>query len=360
MRDTFLTPAARPDVAPTNPPPAGSQAAPEFPICYRLAADRRLLDGRCDVTGCGHRYAAPGEAASGLVTHDIPPCLMGLQHHTIVGYDGIRRVALMVTPEGGGDFRDQVWEVMSTTRAILRQQGEPMALTMQTVFVNDAANVPVARRIFEAYYGERMPLTLFVVQPPCDGRGLAIEAWAISTRTARVELRGPFLVTVEHDGLRWIHAASGSFREAHRTAYDQTTDVFEGLRAMLAEAGASFEDVVRIWLYQGGITDSEAGTERYRELNRARTDFFAGIPFHSRPLRRGGDGRAIYPASTGIGTQGRGLVATCLALQTERPDVHLLPLENPLQTSSFDYPEQYSVKTPEVLASHGAARSATT
>lgn len=324
-----------------------SQSSPELPICYRLAADRHLLDGGCAVTGCSHRYASRGEATSGLVDHDIPPCLLGLQHHTVVGYDGIRRVALMVTPEGGGDFRDQVWEVMSTIRAILRQQNEPMALTVQTVFINEAANVPLARRLFEAYYGEHMPLTLFVVQPPCDGRGLAIEAWAISTRTARVEHRGPFLVTVEHDGLRWIHAASGSFREKKRTAYDQTADVFEGLRAMLAEAGASFEDVARAWLYQGGITDIEGNTERYRELNRARADFFAGIPFHSRRLWHGGDGRAIYPASTGIGTEGHGLVATCLALKTERTDVELLPLENPLQTPSFDYPEHYSAKAPK-------------
>ena len=36
-----------------------------------------------------------------------------------------------------------------------------------------------------------------------------------------------------------------------------------------------------------------------------------------------------------------------MALQTERDDVELLPLENPLQTPSFDYPESYSPKTPK-------------
>ncbi len=324
-----------------------SSNTPENPICYRLMPDRELLDGKCEVAGCMQRFAAPGEATSGHVAHDIPPCLLGGQHHTLVGYDGVKRVALMVTPGGGGDFRDQTWEAMSTIRAILRQQNEPMALTVQTVFVDSAANVPVARRMFEAYHGEHMPLTVFVVQPPCDGRGLAIEAWAISTRTTQVEYHGPQLVTVSHDGLRWIHAAAGSLRQGGRSAYEQAVDAFVAMEAVLEQAGASFQDVVRTWLYQGGITDVEDGVERYRELNRARTDFFANLPFHTRPLAGGHNDRVIYPASTGIGTLDHGLVTTCLALQTRRQDVRILPLENPLQTSSFDYPTSYSAKSPK-------------
>jgi enamine deaminase RidA (YjgF/YER057c/UK114 family) len=276
----------------------------------------------------------------------VPPCLLGLQHHTVIGYDGLTRVALMVTPEAVGDFRDQAWEAVSTIRAILRQQNEPMALTVQTVFVDDAANVPVAKQIFEASYGKRLPLTLFVVQPPCDGRALAIEAWAISTRTAQVDYRGPHLVTVTHDGLRWIHASAGALRQAGLPAYEQAAASFEGLRTVLAEAGATFEDVVRVWLYQGGITEREGDTERYRELNRARSDFFAGIAFDALPLAAR-SGRAIYPASTGIGTLNHGLITTCLALQTERSDVRLLPLENPLQMPAFDYPDRYSIKSPK-------------
>lgn len=150
------------------------------PLCYRLAPDRQLLEDGCGASDCkncsvtehGHEISGP---------RDIPPCLLGLQHHTTVGYDGLRRVAMMVTPECGGSFRDQAWEAVSTVRAILRQQGEPMVVTMQTVFVADADDVPSAKQLFEAYYGEEMPLTLFVVQPPCGGVGIAIEAWAIST-----------------------------------------------------------------------------------------------------------------------------------------------------------------------------------
>lgn len=318
-----------------------SQAATGTPICYRMAPDRRLLDGKCDVAACAHRFGSLGE-----VTHDIPPCLLGQQHHTVIGYDGLKRLAIMVTPEAGGDFKDRAWEAVSTIRAILRQQKEPMAVTMQTVFIDDAANAPLVQRLFRAYYGDQMPLTLFVVQPPCDGRGLAIEAWAISTQTAKVDYLGPHLVTVTHDGLRWIHASSGSLQQKGTTAYGQSMEAFEGMNATLAKAGASFKDVARTWLYQGHITEMEGDTERYRELNRARTDFFDRNPFDVRPLASSND-HVIYPASTGIGTLGHGLMTTCLALQTDRPDVRMLSLENPLQTSAFSYPKSYSIKSPK-------------
>jgi enamine deaminase RidA (YjgF/YER057c/UK114 family) len=44
---------------------------------------------------------------------------------------------------------------------------------------------------------------------------------------------------------------------------------------------------------------------------------------------------------------GRGLAVSCLALQTDREDVLLLPLENPLQTSAFNYSKSFSAKSPK-------------
>jgi enamine deaminase RidA (YjgF/YER057c/UK114 family) len=90
----------------------------------------------------------------------------------------------------------------------------------------------------------------------------------------------------------------------------------------------------------------EGEVERYRELNRARTDFFDRHSFAVRKLAPGVK-HTIYPASTGIGTLGHGLMTACLALQTERQDVQMLALENPLQTSAFSYPSTYSAKSPK-------------
>ena len=96
----------------------------------------------------------------------------------------------------------------------------------------------------------------------------------------------------------------------------------------------------------GGITAPEAGGQRYQELNRARTDFYQDIHFNCASLNsNGSDG--VYPASTGIGMTGSGLVASCMALETTRPDVLLLPLENPRQTPAYAYDSKHSPQSPK-------------
>ena len=303
---------------------------------YRLPPpDHVLLDGDRKVDG------------NPLAPASVSP------HYTVISYDGLTRMALMVEPASRGEFRDQAWETISIIREILRQQNQRMVLTMQTVFVADANDVPAAQKLFEAYFGEEMPLTLFVVQPPCAGAALAVEAWAISTETVTVNYLGPHLVTVEHDGLRWIHASSGAIHLAGRTPYQQAEEAFAALNQRLAAVGVPFRDVVRLWLYQGGITDVEGDLERYRELNRRRTDFYEGVDFLSNPLARHLEGKAAYPASTGIGTLEHGLVLTSLAVQSDRDDVAILPLENPQQMSAFDYPAEYSKKSPKFSRAMG-------
>lgn len=306
----------------------------ETPAGYRLPPpDHVLLDGERRIDGSEPLAADP--------------------HYTVVSYDGLTRLALMVAPTCGGNFRDQAWETISIIREILRHQAEPMVLTMQTVFVANASDVPAAEKLFEAYFGEEMPLTLFVVQPPCGGAALAVEAWAISTRTVEVNYLGPHLVTVEHNGLRWIHASSGAIHLAGRTPYEQAEEAFAALNKRMSAVGAPFRDVVRLWLYQGGITDIEDEVERYRELNRGRTDFYENVDFRSHPLARKLNGLAAYPASTGIGTREHGLVLTSLAVQSDRDDVAILPLENPQQVSAFDYPAEYSKKSPKFSRAMG-------
>ena len=74
---------------------------------------------------------------------------------------------------------------------------------------------------------------------------------------------------------------------------------------------------------------------------------FENYDFNANPLAKQQIGHAIYPASTGIGTLEHGLVTTSLSVQTDREDVEILSLENPQQTSAFDYPKEYSIKSPK-------------
>ncbi len=275
-----------------------------------------------------------------------PPCLLCSQQHSVVDLEKICRVALMVTPQATGDVTDEAWEAVSTIRAVLKQQPGPMTVTMQTVFLRRAEDEAVCRNLFQAYYGDRVPPTSFVVQPPCGGQSLAIEAWALGGQHADIQFPAPDVVTAAYDGLRWIHVGGVTPSEFDPSSYAQSESVFNRMASQLRIAGASFRDVVRTWLYVGDITEERGGIERYRELNRARTDFFDAERSEGRmPVGPGGE--FMYPASTGIGMASRGMDVGCLALQTDRDDVRLLALENPCQTAAFDYDPSFSVKSPK-------------
>ena len=264
----------------------------------------------------------------------------------MIDLEKVGRLALMITPQGDGEVVDQAWEAVSTIRAILKQQSIPMTVTSQTVFLRRAEDADTCRKLFAAYFGDRVPATNFIVQPPCGGQALAIEAWALGGEGVDVQFPQPNVVTVAYDGLRWTQISGICPPSSATTAYAQSESAFAEMAKRLEAAGASFNDVVRTWLYQGGITELEGGVERYRELNRARTDFFDKQESLGRMAIQRGDS-AFYPASTGIGMAGRGLAVSCLALQTERTDVRLQPLENPQQVSAFAYAKHFSAKSPK-------------
>ena len=128
--------------------------------------------------------------------------------------------------------------------------------------------------------------------------------------------------------------------------YDRSTSAFAKMRALLASVNLRFDQVIRTWLYLGGIVAPQGPTQRYKELNRARTDFYEGIDFLA-DRRPPGHRSAVYPASTGIGADDRDVTMSCIALATDRKDIVAMPLENPRQTSAFDYSAKYGVTSPK-------------
>jgi len=88
------------------------------------------------------------------------------------------RLALMVTPRGRSDVPQQVQEALSAIRTVLEKQPQPMTVTVQTVFLRDARDQVDCARAFAKFYGAELPVTNFVLQPPCCGASLAVEAWA--------------------------------------------------------------------------------------------------------------------------------------------------------------------------------------
>jgi enamine deaminase RidA (YjgF/YER057c/UK114 family) len=266
--------------------------------------------------------------------------------HSYVNLGDSARVALMITPQGRGTFREQAREVVSAMRTVLAKQPAPMVVTVQTVFLKDAQDQAECERLLAALPFSQRPVTNFVLQPPCGGAALALEAWAIGGDSVRVERFGSHTLAVSYDSVRWVYCAGiqpdGSLPEV----YPQALDALGRLRAALVQAGSSFPCVVRTWLYLGSITEPETGGQRYQELNRARSDFYRDIRFHcvSPVPDSSGD---LYPASTGIGMAGRGLVLSCMALETQRDDIFLLPLENPRQIPAYAYDARHSAQSPK-------------
>lgn len=352
-RDRASAQAADLSTAPQSPDHHGA-------VCYRMNPEKRMLGeqgtclqtGRCSLTvsvdSTKRGMLSGGSIGNGqFVNGDnaMPPCLLSEQQHSVIDIGGVHRVALMITPQNHGTAIDQAWEAISTIRVILNQQPVPMKMVQQTVFVRTAEYIPAIRRLFEAYFGEETPAANYIVQPPCGNQSLAIEAWAIGGESVQVSFPDADVVTVDYDAMRWIYFSGITPPPSAANSYEQSAFCFSELDRRLNRVGVTFSEIPRVWLYQGGITETEQGVERYRELNRARTDYFDAKA--SSGAMKTSDRGVVYPASTGIGTGGNGLVLSAMALQSTRTDVHLVALENPGQTSAFDYEKRFSIKSPK-------------
>jgi enamine deaminase RidA (YjgF/YER057c/UK114 family) len=266
--------------------------------------------------------------------------------YSFMDLDDSAQVMLVLTPRGRGTFREQVQEVLSALHAVLDKQLQPMTVTVQTVFLRDPHDRVRCEQILAVHYGSRLPVTNFVLQPPCCGAALAMEVWAIGGDLVRVDYFSPQTLAVSYNRVRWVYCAGITPAGPASGAYTQTLAALKWMRAALDQAGSGFEHVIRTWFYLGGITEPEANTQRYEELNRARTDLYRDIHFCSSLLQPDIPHR-VYPSSTCIGMAGVGLVASCLALETRRKDVFLLSLENPRQTPAYYYQPRYSLKSPK-------------
>jgi enamine deaminase RidA (YjgF/YER057c/UK114 family) len=286
---------------------------------------------------------------------------------SVADWRGAREVFAVAAAPGGSTFERQAGEVLGLIDAAARSSGVQKWLVQQTVFLADIALVDRCRQIVRAFYGEDLPATVYLPQPPCNGGMLAVEAVALAPAVSDVELErhSERLVAARHDGIEWFFCSLGDCCLQTTEAYGGAADALKQVRAELRGAGADFDQVVRTWLYLGGIVAADGRAQRYKELNRARDEFYRDIDFRGQsasprgagvsPAREegkrdarttAGPNRTVYPASTCIGIDGRGLSAAALAVRSRRDDVTVTPLENPRQIAAYDYRAAYSPSAP--------------
>lgn len=277
------------------------------------------------------------------------PChlYLGPERHAVLELGNLARLAVMALPGRRGSFRQEADELFAQVSCILKNQPVPLTATTMMVFLRDAANESLGKKIARAWFGSAMPVTTFVVQPPCGGAALGVELWAAGGAGVTVKRFGPDLLSVESEGIRWVYCGGiGSAKRAEAGPYAEAMSDFRLMERRLVRAGVGFDRVVRTWLYVNQITVGDDGRQRYQELNRARTDFFRGLRLCAKNRAEWAP-ETIYPASTGIGTGGTHITMSCMALDSKRPDVFLMPLENPQQTSACDYQPKYSPQSPK-------------
>jgi enamine deaminase RidA (YjgF/YER057c/UK114 family) len=276
------------------------------------------------------------------------PCKLklGPERHAAVELGSLARLAIMAVPGSRGSFREQAQELFTQLKCIVSRQATEVTPTTMMVFLRDQVDEAACRKLVRACFGKAMPVTTYVVQPPCCGAALGIELWAVGGLSVTVKRFGPHLLAVESEGIRWIYCGGIHGDATQDGAFGESLSAFKQMTEQLAVAGAGFDQVLRTWIYVNQITVGPDGRQRYQELNRARTEFF-----HDRRLcaknRAPCAPETIYPASTGIGTQGDGVTMSCMALDSQRPDVFLMPLENPQQTAACDYQAEYSPQSPK-------------
>ena len=270
--------------------------------------------------------------------------------YSVVDLNDVRHVYVVAEPRTGTTLEEQANDALRTIDALIHGEGTRGSIVHQAVFVADTALIPACREIIHRFYGSELPATTYIPQPPCEGKLLAIEALGVGQGKGEVVIErfSEQLVRVTHNGMSWVHCAQIEPRPGTEGVFNQTISAMSSMRALLNSRKIGFDQVVRTWFYLGGIVADEGDSQRYKEMNRARSDFFEGIQFLADCLPPGRQNSAVFPASTGIGTEGRGVLLSCIALDmSTRRDVVALPLENPRQTSAFDYAQHYSPASPK-------------
>ena len=267
---------------------------------------------------------------------------------SVVDLNDVRHVFAAAVPRRGVTLRQQADDTLETIAAATRAEGLRGSIVQQAVFVADASQIDECRQMIRGFYGSELPATSYVSQPPCDGKLLAIEALGVGQEKGAVEIQrvGERLVIARHNGIAWVHAVQVVPEVQDAGVYDAATHAFGQIRSLLSRANVRFDQVIRTWLYLGGIVDKEGDRQRYPELNRARADAYRGVSFLAGRLPSGRNGQ-VYPASTGIGAAGRGIMLSAMAFATEREDILAVPLENPRQTAAYDYSGRYSSTSPK-------------
>jgi enamine deaminase RidA (YjgF/YER057c/UK114 family) len=267
---------------------------------------------------------------------------------SIVALNDVQHVFATALPPSGSSLREQTRSALAAVNGSLEGFDAAESLLHLTVFHADPTQAAACRQFVREYLGKNAPATSYIPQAPCDGSRVAVEVLALGKGRENVQISriSDQVLLARQDDRTWVYADQAVPLTSAPGVYEKTICSYQHLRRLLPQGGARLDQVLRTWLYLGGIVDDDGPVQRYRELNRARADVYDGVPFLAERLPEDCGG-PVFPASTGIGTAGRSVNISAVALLSDQEDVLAVPLENPRQTSAFAYSTRYSPQSPK-------------
>ena len=253
------------------------------------------------------------------------------------------------TRQNKPDYPKQVRNLLENVKNVCEKEGftENVA-AMCHFFIADIGMKELVRQVTYEMFPQILGAVTFVPQAPASGAVIALELWAMTGDNRHFSCKREYegdefdsaldsmYAVAVFDKMRWFLSGGILPDTTEVGAYDRSSAAFDTLYCLLENEKFRLKHLLRTWIYQGRLVLAKGETQRYKELNRARTDFFGETEFLKKYLPQGYKGRA-YPASTGIGADDFDVVISAVALDTKRKDVIAVPLENPNQTSAFDY-----------------------
>lgn len=178
-------------------------------------------------------------------------------------------------------------------------------------------------------WGDELPVITLVPQKPLDS-DITLEIHSYKSDSYDlIEYKSykenPYVI-VENECGRFLYAG-GLHSSYDKDMYMQSVDVLETLGGILSKEGFPVNSIVRQWNYIENITSFDSkGNQHYQMFNNARSKFYSKTKWDNG-----------YPAATGIGTFGGGIIVDVDAVVGKDGFISITPIDNKLQVAAHSY-----------------------
>ena len=245
--------------------------------------------------------------------------------HDVARAERAAEVSLTLTPRLGEGLMEIFTRLAMTLNEL---EATIIHLTVFGSVSGSTAGTEAMRRIFGNI---SWPVT-WVEGAACQDHPIAgLQVFALAGgEVNRIELDGRWVGSVfESGGVRQCVVGGLAPVPTSPPPAEQTRRTLDLLQQMLAQAGFSLADTVRTWFFLDDILSW------YDEFNRARTQIYSGVKFHTGSL----------PASTGVGGRnpsGAALALSAWAVQSLEGSASAVEVASPLQCPAPAYGSSFS------------------